>query len=95
MYNSMNLTSMEATKMISVDTSKIVDNQPENGLAMANDQLWNSLQYRTNSNRLSVHSWQRLLGAEDVVAMGKELTNGIRSFNNEETDVILAYVMTL
>ncbi len=47
-----------------------------------------------NKDRLSVHSEQVLLEAEDVVAMVKELTNGIIGFNNEEIKEILAYVMT-
>ncbi len=53
-----------------------------------------SLQYRWNKDRLSVHSQQELLEAENVVAMVKELTNGIIRFNNEEIKEILAYVMT-
>ncbi len=43
-----------------------------------------SLQYRWNKERLSVHNQQELFEAEDVVAMVKELANGIKSFNNEE-----------
>ncbi len=35
-----------------------------------------------------------MLEAEDVVAMVKELTNGIIGFNNEEIKEILAYVTT-
>ncbi len=53
-----------------------------------------SLQYRWNKERLSVLSQQELLEAEYVVAMVKELTNGIIGFNNEEIKEILAYVMT-
>ncbi len=53
-----------------------------------------SLQSMWNKDRLSAHSQQELLGAEDVAAMVKELTNGIISFNNEESKEILAYVMT-
>ncbi len=34
-----------------------------------------SLQYRWNKDRLSVHSKQELVEAEDVVAMVKELTD--------------------
>ncbi len=44
-------------------------------------------------SRLSEHSQQELLEA-DVVAMVKELTNGILGFNNEEFKEILTYVMT-
>ncbi len=51
-----------------------------------------SLQYRWNKERLSVHSQQELLEAEDVVAMVKELATGIIGFNNEEIKEILAYV---
>ncbi len=53
-----------------------------------------SLQYRWNKERLSVHSQQELLEAEDVVAMVKELTNRIIGFNNEEIKEILDYVTT-
>ncbi len=43
-----------------------------------------SLQYRWNKERLSIHNQQELLEAEDVVSMVKELANGIIGFNNEE-----------
>ncbi len=52
------------------------------------------MQYRWNKERLSVHSQQELLEVEDVVAMVKELANGIIGFNNEEIKEILAYVTT-
>ncbi len=53
-----------------------------------------SLQYRWNKEKLSVHSQQELLEAEDVVAMVKELSNGIIGFNNEVIKEVLAYVTT-
>ncbi len=52
-----------------------------------------SLQYMWNKDILSVHSQQELLKA-DVVAMVKQLVNGIIGLNNEEIKEILAYVMT-
>ncbi len=53
-----------------------------------------SLQYRWNKDRLSVHSQQELLEAEDVVVLVTELTNGIIGFNYEEIKEILAYLTT-
>ncbi len=51
-----------------------------------------SLQYRWNKERLFVHNQQNFLEVEDVVAMVKELANGIIGFDNEEIKEIFAYV---